>query len=385
MAVALSPELNPLGLTALELASCAPVGGAPRQLPPAPPVGRPRAALEKRLAAELSRGRCVVALSGGRDSAALLALAAEVARREGLTPPAAVSFSFPGRYGDERPWQELTVRGIGVDDWERIEVGEELDFLGPHATRVMQRQGLPFPPHAHLFLPILERARPGTVLTGMGGDAAVEGWRFQRLAEALRGRRRPGVEDVRSAALWAAPRTLRRLALARGSGAAPGWLSSAGRAAHLEARAEAESAWPRRWPASVPIATGGRRLALVEAGLARLAAATGSRIAHPLLDGDWLAALAATAPALGPGNREQLWPRLFPGLLPEALLHRRDKAVYDGVYFTGASRAFAEAWDGGGVTGELVDAARLRATWRDPWRGQRAATLMQALWVERSH
>jgi asparagine synthase (glutamine-hydrolysing) len=326
----------------------------------------------------------VVALSGGRDSAAVLAVAAAVARREGLDQPAAVSLAFPGRYGDESEWQELAVRAAGIEDWERIEIREELDLVGPLATSVLRRHGLLFPAHAHLYAPILERAHGGTVLTGIGGDNAAEGWRFQRLAEALRGRRRPTVEDVRSALLWAAPRPLRRAALARGSGAAPPWLTDAAKRAHLAARAEAEAAWPRRWPDAVAMATGGRRLALAQAGLARLAAGAGADIVHPLLDGAWLSELADVAPPLGFGGRERLWPRLFADVLPVPLLRRREKAVYDGVYFTGPSRRFAAEWDGGGLTGAMVDADRLRATWRDPWRGHHPAVLQQALWLSRA-
>ena len=373
---------NPLGLTPLEVASGRPLGGASLELPE-PDPGGPRAALERRLRQELARGRCVVALSGGRDSSVVLAVAAAVARREGLALPAAVSLSFPGRFGDEAEWQELVVRAAAIDDWERVEVGEELDLVGPLAAAALRRHGLLFPPHAHLYAPVLERARGGTVLTGIGGDNAVDGWRFQRLAQAARGRRRPTREDSRSLALWMAPHRLRRRLLARGSRAAPSWLTDEARRWWLGQHAEAEAGWPRRWPAAVALATGGRRLAVAQAGLDLLAAAAGARIAHPLLDPAWLAAIAASGSAAGPGGRERLWPRLFADVLPVPLAARAVKAVYDGVYFTGPSRRFTEAWDGRGLHGGVVDPGRLRATWRDPWRAHLPGTLQQALWLAR--
>jgi asparagine synthase (glutamine-hydrolysing) len=384
MAAVLADHENPLGLTPLEIASGRPFDGEPLALPADERGKGPREALERRLRDELARGRCVVALSGGRDSSAVLALAAEVARREGLAPPAAVSLSFPGLPTDESVWQEQVVRAAGVDEWERVAIADELDFVGPVAGPLLRRLGLLYPAHAHLYAPILERARGGTVLTGIGGDEAVEAWRFERLAAALRGQRRPDRADARSLALWALPRPLRRAALLRLSHERLPWLSDEGRLAYRAARAASQAAAPRLWPASVALSAGRRGVALTQAALDRLAEALGARIAHPLLDPDWLAALSASGGTLGPGGRERLWPRLFGGLLPGLALRRPDKADYHGVYFAGPSREFAENWDGTGLSGGLVDPERLRATWRSEWWCHTPGLLQQALWLARA-
>src|SRR5687768_13796753 len=54
-----------------------------------------REALEQAVLVGLMRPPCVVSFSGGRDSSAVLAIAAHVARREGLPLPIPVSLRFP--------------------------------------------------------------------------------------------------------------------------------------------------------------------------------------------------------------------------------------------------------------------------------------------------
>jgi hypothetical protein len=62
----------------------------------------PRAALEAAVLPALRRSPCLVSFSGGRDSSAVLAVAASVARREGLPLPIPATNRFPGaRLTDE--------------------------------------------------------------------------------------------------------------------------------------------------------------------------------------------------------------------------------------------------------------------------------------------
>src|SRR5687767_6252 len=74
-------------------------------------VPLPVTALQDVLVPALRRPPCVVAFSGGRDSALVLAGAVAAARREGLDEPIAVSVRFPNAPdADESHWQERVVR-----------------------------------------------------------------------------------------------------------------------------------------------------------------------------------------------------------------------------------------------------------------------------------
>src|SRR5665213_2751106 len=116
---------EPYRLRGIELASAL-VFGVDDAIPPleiAGPerVATPRIALEAILVDALRRPPCVIGFSGGRDSSALLAVAAHLARREGLDPPIAATNVFPGDVqAAESEWQELLVRHAGIADWQRL-------------------------------------------------------------------------------------------------------------------------------------------------------------------------------------------------------------------------------------------------------------------------
>ena len=72
-----------------------------------------------------------------------------VARRLGLNPPVPLTFRFPGiAEAEEDAWQESMVRHLGLDNWMRHEIDDELDLLGPYARRVLLRHGTFWPPNA---------------------------------------------------------------------------------------------------------------------------------------------------------------------------------------------------------------------------------------------
>ncbi|MDQ3936605.1 MAG: asparagine synthase-related protein, partial [Actinomycetota bacterium] len=159
--------------TPLEVASMM-VFGLDPETPPLPgsaPGVSPRQALEAALLPALARPPCVVAFSGGRDSSLLLAIAAHVARREGLPPPLPLTLRFPqSPTAEESGWQELVIRHLGIDDWVRREIHDELDFVGPVAQRVMLRHGLLWPANLHFVAPPAAQAAGGSLVTGVGGD-----------------------------------------------------------------------------------------------------------------------------------------------------------------------------------------------------------------------
>ncbi len=94
--VATAASADPLRPTSLEIASCSVTGshredatgaGAPGPRVPAPPAPTAREAIERAVLPALQRQPCLVAFSGGRDSSAVLAVAALVARRPGWRSP----------------------------------------------------------------------------------------------------------------------------------------------------------------------------------------------------------------------------------------------------------------------------------------------------------
>ena len=150
------------------------VRGAPSPAPkPLPSSGvAPREALEEILVEELSRPPCLVSFSGGRDSSALLAVALDVARRNGLQEPIAFTLRYPGNTDtEESAWQELVIEHLRARSWEVVEIAAgRSEILGPVATASLRANGLLWPPALHLETGWLSHANGATVITGEGGD-----------------------------------------------------------------------------------------------------------------------------------------------------------------------------------------------------------------------
>src|SRR4029078_13541118 len=115
------------------------------------------------------RAPCGVAFSGGRDSSLVLAGATHVARREGVPDPVPVSRVFPDvAESEEHTWQETVVRHLGLDDWHRITIRDELDVVGPIPTPVVPQHGVLWPPTLAGDVPLVEVVRGGSMMDGEG-------------------------------------------------------------------------------------------------------------------------------------------------------------------------------------------------------------------------
>src|SRR4051812_34323951 len=351
-----------LGLTGLEIACGLPVGRAEAtSLPPA--EGDPRRVLEEVVREALLRPPCVLGFGGGRASSPMLALATGVAAQEGRAPPVAVTQSFPDLpETDEREWQELVVRHLGISDWLRVEQRDELDILGPIARPVLERFGPTYPANSHFVVPLLEHASGGTLLTGLDGDTLFGGWRWQRLGDVVRGNVRPRPHDFLTAAHRLSPMAVQRWSLRRAEAARPvRWLAPAVRDRWREEIVQTLRVQPRSFERYVAWLAGARYLELVRGQLDLLAADAGAKVLHPFADPRFLAALARWGGTRGRGSRTSIMTALFGDLLPEAILTRRSKARFDRVYFGPHARAFAAEWDGSGVDPDLIDVEGLRA------------------------
>ncbi len=378
-------------LSPLDLALGGPFGEDLSIGPLAPAADRapPRAAFEACVAEALRRPPCVVSFSGGRDSSAVLAVAASVAAREGLPPPVPVTLRFahvPSSHEDA--WQEALVARLRLPEWVRLDLTTEVDLLGPSARAVIARHGVLWPANAHFHEPVAALARGGAVLTGFGGDEMMSpGWVWDRAGWVLTGALRPSRRDLAHAAASLAPAGVRRLALARRRRArerpppAP-WLTPAAAAAgaHLERLDEVEepvrfdaavlrSWWPSRYRSTVV-----ESLGLVAGG-------HGAAAAHPFTDAGFLRALAAHRGRAAARSRTLAMRELFADVLPEEVVARRGKATFDGAFWGPEARAFAAGWSGAGADPRWVDVEALRRTWAGGAPDARSYPLLQAAWA----
>ena len=375
---------EPWRLTALEVACGFPIGLDPDapSLPPSVKGEGPLAALERAVLPALQRSPCLVSFSGGRDSSAVLAVATAVARREELPPPVPVTLRFPAApEADEAEWQQAVVRHLGIDDWVCVELQDELDLVGPVASRVHRRHGLLWPPNTHFHVPVLEMAKGGCVLTGIDGDGLLASWRWARPAGVLARRVRPEPRDVLRLGLAVQPRPLRRVVESRLSRPDLPWLRpQASRAVSLAWAAD-RSREPFRWDRRVRWWSRLRSLRMVLRSLDLVAERLGTRVVHPLADPRFLAAAADAGGRLGLGDRTAVMRSWFGPLLPGELIARPTKARLDGPFWATYSRAFIASWDGEGVDEALVDPLGLRRAWCADVPNAFTSTLLQAAWL----
>jgi asparagine synthetase B (glutamine-hydrolysing) len=355
-------------LTPLQVATGI-VFGVSGKLPPLHRGGTPAGALEDALLPALRRGPCFVSFSGGRDSSAVLAAATHVARREGLADPVPLTIqSAEAPRSHETEWQERVVSHLGLGDWIRIEVTDELDAVGPYARRVLTRHGLLWPFNVHFHLPMLDHAAGGTLLTGIGGD---ELW---AASHARRAR-------LRRRLLALAPHALQGRVLARKQPVDYPWLRPEAvrdikRVAGDHSAAEPWTLMRRlRWyRGQDSMAIGTRALDLV-------AADAGATIEHPLLDARFWAAVAAAAPRRGFHDRESALAAAAGHVLPPETVSRRCKASFDAVFFNNHARALVRDWRGGGVPEQVVESDALRRHWQEESPDAHTYTLLQAVWL----
>ena len=145
-------------------------------------------------------------------------------------------------------------------------------MVGPVATAVLRRYGLLWPPNAHFHAPLLDAAKGGSLLTGIGGDEMLaEGATTQALA-VVTGTRRPERRDVLRLAWALAPRPLRRSVTLRRDPPAFPWLRTRSLEAALRALADQSVREPLRRRAQVEWRLGFRYLTVGRESLSLLAA-----------------------------------------------------------------------------------------------------------------
>lgn len=374
-------NFDPPALSPLERAAGLPVGVHPVELGANERL-KPRVALEEAVRSALLRPPCVVSFSGGRDSSAVLAVAVALARREGHRLPVPVTLRFPDIGStNESSWQEMAIRHLGLTDWERIEVADDLELLGPLATEILRRHGPLWPPNAHFHVPILRLAQGGSLLTGADGDGALGSWRWARAQAVLHRRSSPRPVDLGVLALALAPKLLRRLS---GRFPAPqgfSWLQAEAKRDFQDRWIKAAVSEPRQWNRRVSWYAGQRYLRFYIHSLEILSQEVGVVAVHPLADPSFLASLAMAGGSAGFASRTEAMTSLFSDLLPLELIGRRGKAEFSGVLWQQSTRAFSDQWTGEGIDVGLVDIHHLREEWRSIDPSLASGYVMQEAWL----
>lgn len=371
-------------LTRLERAAGVAIGAQPVTPLPGVSASAPsaRSALEHVIATYLERTPCVVSFSGGRDSSAVLAVATHVARREGLAPPIPFTFRFPGRpLTDETDWQEHVITHLGLEDWTRLELHDELDLMGDVARSCLTEIGLLWPANVYLHVPVFRAARGGTVLTGLDGDGLFGDWRWGHAQSVLHRRVAPHPRDVVRVGLAFAPAALRRADLRRRGVFVPGWMSPESGAEYAAAMVARVAGEPRRWDRRVAWHAGARALYLAQRNLELIGALDDVVVGSPLLHPDFLAALAHEGGAAGFGDRTEAMRHLAGDLLPVETVERQSKAAFGDAVWLEQARAFVESWDGRGLDPDFVDPERLREAWRAEYPVFHSWAMLHEAWL----
>lgn len=352
----------------------------PQVLPRVAPGDTPLAALRDVILETLQRPPCLVSFSGGRDSSAILALATDVARAHGLDLPIPMSLRFPAApRSDETNWQELVVRHLGLTEWNRVDLADELEVLGPWARSLLLRVGCYYPRNLHLLMPVVAEAAGGSLLTGVGGDETFQHFPTRRelLTALARSRSRGRVRDVAPVVV---PTSVRRQIVRRYGRFRLSWL-----------RADAQDVLARRWSEldargvttfqrALDDFLGSRHLELISQ-LPVVGDSNDVLVKSPFLDPRFHSVLSQQLPPTGFPSRTAAMNQLFGDLLPPALVARSSKAVFTEALWGEASKTFAQNWDGVGVDESVVDPEALQTQWRRTSPNWRSWGLLQQAWL----
>lgn len=349
---------------------------------PASCLVSPRQALEQAILPAVQSSPCLVSFSGGRDSSLILAVATNVARLHGLDLPVPITLRFPGQEAaEETAWQRLVLDHLDLPNQAIVEVVDgALEALGPVACEAIHRHGVQWPANFYMHAPLLAQASGGCLLTGFDGDALFAGWRWQELALVSSGRRPPRPADIPAAIYAVLPLAVRRLVTDVRYRPTP-WLTDLGA---RESKATELARWspePCRWDRRIEWWSRRRYLALARAALQTVAEDAGARIAHPLLDAAFLAAMANVGGRTGVGGRTKAMTLLASDLLPEKSLARGSKASFGAVVFGRQTRSFASSLSPSDVSSAFVDGEKLVAEWSQEAPVFQSVPLLQQTWL----
>lgn len=342
-----------------------------------PTVSRPvdsgsaRKVLEDTLRDALTASTCYVAFSGGRDSSALLAVAVEVARREGLPLPVPVTGLYPrAPRSDEAEWQQLVLNHLGMSERIVVQIRDEQRLLGPTATAAIRRHGLVWPEAAQLQGALLAGLESGaSFVSGEGGDNVITGGRaapLRKLTHTWPPRR--GVLRASGRAVLPRQPPIRL----------PSWYTDAG---VEELRAALRQNDPLRWDIRTRTVLQSSAAQVLFTNVKASIAEFHLRPIVPFVEPSFLAALAREGGLFGFGSRSLTFDHLVGDLLPREIISRATKASFNETRWGKAEREFAESWSGAGIDPTRIDADKLRTEWLSESPAPQSDFLLHLAWV----
>jgi asparagine synthase (glutamine-hydrolysing) len=341
----------------------------------------PRSVLEDLLIPGVESCPCFIGFSGGRDSAALLSLVVALARERGLSAPIPVTLRFLHRpETEEVEWQEMMIDHLGLQQWQIIQITDELDPLGPVAVDVLRRHGLFWPPIAHRNVPLLEAARGHVLILGTGGDELFSPWILNPARRRLDVRVRPFRRAAKRAAFNLLPERLRiRVRLRRRLGMP--WLLPKARREFNQLYREHLRHRSRSWAEAIQRMPDSRNFELTQAIFAAMARDADVSLVQPFFDHRFIRAVGESAPRRGFQSRATAMKQHFGDLLPARVAERTTKAGFYELHSGPRSRTFAGAWRGDGFDPALIDPEMLRREWLSKRPDFRSLTALNAAWL----
>lgn len=324
------PTDVPYRPTPLETASGLISGfGPPESLPAPEEAGQPVEALERAILPGLLRPPCLVDFSGDPVSAAILAVAVHLARRESLELPVPATKRFSGQPTLATARQERVIVQLGLTQWARFDYDEDHDLVGPAAMSLLRRYGLTSPADLHLEMPLIVEASGGSFITGAACSRPL-------IVPALK------------------------------------WLRPDARHQALVGRKHQLASQPLLWKDRFAWL---RRLRSVQVGmqsLTELAAPLRVQVVNPLLCPVFSLTLQRQPSTVTPTE-------LLGGLLSPDLLAGRAEHGVDRALWSRHSRELVDGWDGEGIDDELVDEDALRTEWSRERPSRHSFLLLQSV------
>ena len=311
-----------------------------------------------------------------------LAMATSYARRHGHDDPVPVTLRYPGLASAEQlTLQERVVAHLGLADWKRVDLDDDLDLIGPVAGASLRLVGPFWPPNAYIMAPLLEAARGGVFVLVTGLSDFFAWWRWAPLAGVLMRHRRPVPRDAALLGSVLMPTALRaEAALRRGIPPLP-WLRPTAERQALELLTQRQADVPFRFNRAATTQITHRCFTGAAGTFRALGEALGTTTELPLCRPGVVESLAGAGGWRGFGEQRAMLHRLAGGLLPQDLLTRRPAPDLNPVFFGEPSREFAADWTGAGLDESVVDTEALRRNWLSDRPDPRTACLLQYAWL----
>jgi hypothetical protein len=373
---------NPADLSFLDVACSMPLG-ANGERPRVPQPASLDDACTRAFSHSFGRGPCYLPFSGGRESTMWLATATRSARRNGHDDPVPITLRYPGlATAEELRVQERVVAHLGLADWERIELEESLDLIGPVARDTLTRTGPIWPPHAYMMAPLIEAARDGVFVFMTGLGDLFSWWRWGPLAGVLERHRRPGTRDLALLGAALMPASLRARA-ARRHGVPPAmpWLRPAAERDALARLRRRHAEVPLRFDRAVATQVTHRCFDGAAGTFAALGEAFGTDVEQPLRRAGVAESFAGAGGPRGFRSLGEMLRRMSGELVPADVLTPRPTPDLTRLFFDDASKEFAANWTGAGLDESVVDVVALRQIWLSDKPDPRTACLLQYAWL----